>query len=137
MSLSREEVRNTVQSLIGPGFKVNISLNELDYIRSLSGQEVGLAILEQVKKQLVMNMAPQSKIVFWQKRIDEIKKDLEIKNNVVAIDKFYPINNLVGMHSNGSQGAQNVKERVHVTERILPGSVLAPLPEPRGRRFRT
>jgi hypothetical protein len=79
--LSHDEVRNTVQSLVGPGFKVILSLGEIDYISNLTGQYLERALIQAVLDNLIQHNAPQKKIHLYKKRIDEINKDLNTKEN--------------------------------------------------------
>jgi hypothetical protein len=117
MSLSREEITNTVQQLVGPGFKVSLPWKELEYLCSLEWPYLELGLLQAALGQLVMHGASREKIDVWQKRIQTLSNEIEKKenqnsklksmqsiqsdvnfkglytekkNNVVAIDKFYP-----------------------------------------------
>ena len=114
MSLSREEITHTVQQLVGPGFKVKLSWNELDYLSKLEWPYLELGLLQAALGQFVLMGASQEKIAVWQQRIKTLSKEIEKKesqnsklkslqtdvnfkglytenkNNVVAIDKFYP-----------------------------------------------
>jgi hypothetical protein len=87
-SLSHDEVRNTVQSLIGPGFKVIMSRSEAEHISKLTGQDFVRALLNSVLYNLGAHNAPQEKIHLYKKRIDEIDKDLATKENAKKEMKY-------------------------------------------------
>jgi hypothetical protein len=117
MALSREEITNTVQQLVGPGFKVELSWNELDYLSKLKDEHLELGILKETYQQLLKHGASSYKLFRLEKQVAEVADTLvkktfqnsklkslqsdvhfkglytEKKNNVVAIDtinKFYP-----------------------------------------------
>jgi hypothetical protein len=77
--LSHDEVRNTVQSLVGPGFEVIVSRSEAEHISKLTGQYLERALLHSVLYNLEAHNRPQEKIHFWKKRIAEIDIDLTNK----------------------------------------------------------
>jgi hypothetical protein len=77
MSLSHEEITNTVQQLVGPGFKVKLSWNQLNYLSTLKGQYLELGLLQAALGHLVMMGASQGTIAMWQQRVNMLSSEIE------------------------------------------------------------
>src|ERR1700735_510242 len=141
MPLSREEVINTVQNLIGPNFQVKLSHSDVEYIRGLEGHDLELAILQAVYGQLVMNGASQTKLAgltgvmtklsmeISKNETQKLKEAYKDPPKVVPINKTQtqhePITNHTGQIQNALQQHQ---QNAFAALSAIAGSLEFPVP---------